>query len=81
MKTIGLAFLRRRFVFFPVLLLVTSCCCLNHLSADDETTNVLKRPVKNFRARFGSFLYIENGFGDITSHCLGYYSRCFSKKG
>ena len=31
---------------------------LYHLSADDETSNVLKRSVKNVRSRFGSLLYI-----------------------
>ena len=31
-------------------LLVTSCCCLNHSSADDETSNILKRSVKNMFA-------------------------------
>ena len=39
--------LLRRFTFFPVLLRMTSCCCLvHHLSADDETSDVLKRPRK-----------------------------------
>ena len=45
--------------FFSCALLVTSCCCLCHLSADDETSNVLKRSVKNVRSRFGSLLYIK----------------------
>ena len=45
--------------FFSCALLVTSCCCLYHLSADDETSNVLKRSVKNVRSRFGSLLYIK----------------------
>ena len=44
---------------FSCALLVTSCCCLYHLSADDETSNVLKRSVKNVRSRFGSLLYIK----------------------
>ena len=38
---------------------MTSCCCLYHLSADDETSNVSKRSVKNVRTRFGSLLYIN----------------------
>ena len=46
-------------LFFSCALLVTSCCCLYHLSADDETSNVLKRSVKNVRSRFGSLLYIK----------------------
>ena len=45
--------------FFSFALLVTSCCCLYHLSADDETSNVLKRSVKNVCSRFGSLLYIN----------------------
>ena len=45
--------------FFSCALLVTSCCCLCHLSADDETSNVLKRSVKNVRSRFGSLLDIK----------------------
>ena len=44
--------------FFSCALLMTSCCSLYHLSADDETSNVLKRSVKNARSRFGSLLYI-----------------------
>ena len=36
--------------FFSCALLVTSCCCLNHLSADDETSNVLKRSINNMFA-------------------------------
>ena len=39
-------FLRHCFGLFFCALLVTSRCCLNHLSADDETSNVLKRSVK-----------------------------------
>ena len=54
-----LAYFASLFCFFPVLLLVKSYCCLNHLSADDETSNVLKRAVKNVRRRFGSLLYVE----------------------
>ena len=46
--------------FFSCALLVTSCCCLYHLSADDESSNVLKRSVKNVRSRFGSLLYIKS---------------------
>ena len=30
-----------------------------HVSADDETSNVLKRSVKNVCSRFGSLLYIK----------------------
>ena len=45
--------------FFSCALLVTSCCCQYHLSADDETSNVLKRSVKNAHSRFGSLLYIK----------------------
>ena len=52
-------FMRHCFAFFSCALLVTSCCCLYHLSADDETSNVLKRSVKNVRSRFGSLLYIK----------------------
>ena len=53
-------FLKRHcFAFFSCALLVTSCCCLYHLSADDETSNVLKRSAKNVRSRFGSLLYIK----------------------
>ena len=51
--------MRHCFAFFSCALLVTSCCCLYHLSADDETSNVLKRSVKNVRSRFGSLLYIK----------------------
>ena len=36
--------------FFSCALLMTSCCRLNHLSADDETSNVLKRSVKDMFA-------------------------------
>ena len=41
---------------------MTNCCCLYHLSADDETSNVLKRSVKNVRSRFGSLLYIKKSY-------------------
>ena len=51
--------MRHCFAFFSCALLVTKCCCLYHLSADDETSNVLKRSVKNVRSRFGSLLYIK----------------------
>ena len=51
--------MRHCFGFFSCALLVTSCCCLYHLSADDETSNVLKRSVKNVHSRFGSLLYIK----------------------
>ena len=43
-------FMRNCFAFFSCALLVTSCCCLYHLSADDETSNVLKCSVKNMFA-------------------------------
>ena len=43
-------FMRLCFDLFSCALLVTSCCCLNHLPADDETSNVLKRSVKNMLA-------------------------------
>ena len=49
-------------LFFSCALLVTSCCCLYHLSADDESSIVLKRSVKNVRSRFGSLLYIKTSF-------------------
>ena len=51
--------MRHCFAFFSCALLETSCCCLYHLSADDETSNVLKRSVKNVHSRFGSRLYIK----------------------
>ena len=46
-------------LLLPISFIVTSCCCLYHLCADDETSNVLKRSVKNVRTRFGSLLYIN----------------------
>ena len=41
-----LAFFASLLCLFSCAVLVTSCCCLNYLSADDETSNVLKRSVK-----------------------------------
>ena len=34
-------------------------CLILEIIADDQTSNDLKRPVKNVRSRFGSLLYIE----------------------
>ena len=52
-------FLHSCFAFFSVLLLMTSCCLVHHLSAADETSNVLKCSEKMFTQEFGCLLYIE----------------------
>ena len=43
---------------------------LYHLSADDETSNVLKRSVKNVRSRFGSLLYTVVSLLDLIKQKL-----------
>ena len=53
--------------FFLVFLYVRRCCRPNHLSADDETSNVLKRLANNICSRFGSLRYIEIRLIEISS--------------
>ena len=64
--------------FFSCALLVTSCCCLYHLSADDETSNVLKRSVKNVRSRFGFLLYTKLNIFLEKSNLQQFLTKQFS---
>ena len=66
--------------FFSCAVLVTSCCCLYHLSADDETSNVLKRLVKNVWSRqciVITDVYINSGITALLWSLVDFHFMLF----